>query len=179
MAMKPVRGVVAVCTAIAFFASALLAQPPAPKPGPEHERLKKLEGTWEATVKSGAGESKGIMTYKLDLGGLWMVSDFKGEFAGQKFQGKGFDGYDPAKKKYVSVWVDSMSVTPMLGEGTFDKEGKVLTQLGEGPGMDGKMTKYKSVTEFKDADTMVFTMSSPGPDGKDQVMLMINYKRKK
>src|SRR5262249_34972479 len=125
------------------------------------------------------GESKGTMIYKMDLGGLWMVSDFKGEFGGQKFQGKGFDGYDPMKKKYVSVWVDSMSIAPMLGEGTFDKEGKVLTQFMEGPGMDGKMTKFKSVTEIQDPDTMVFTMSGPGPQGKDQTMLTITYKRRK
>jgi hypothetical protein len=166
--MKTVRVVVVVS-----------AQPPAPKPGPEHERLKKLEGTWEATVRSEGGESKGTMTYKMEFGGLWLVSDFKGDFGGQKFQGKGFDGYDPIKKKYVAVWVDSMSVTPMLGEGTFDKEGKVLTHFGEAPGMDGKMAKYKSVTEIKDPDNMIFSMSMQDKQGKDQPMLTIMYKRKK
>src|SRR5262249_1249321 len=115
IAMKPVRVVVMVCAVIALVVPAVRAQPPGmPKPGPEHERLKKLEGTWDATVKTEQGESKGTMIYKMDLGGLWMVSDFKGEFGGQKFQGKGFDGYDPMKKKYVSVWVDSMSIAPML-----------------------------------------------------------------
>jgi Protein of unknown function (DUF1579) len=178
--MKPVRVVVMVCAVIALVVPAVRAQPPGmPKPGPEHERLKKLEGTWDATVKTEQGESKGTMIYKMDLGGLWLVSDFKGEFGGQKFMGKGFDGYDPIKKKYVGVWVDSMSVAPMSGEGTFDKEGKVLTQIMEGPGMDGKMTKFKSVIEIKDPDTMVFTMSSADPQGKDQSMLTITYKRKK
>ena len=50
---------------------------------------------------------------------------------------------------------------------------------GEAMTMDGKMTKFKSVTEIKDPDTMVFTMSSPGRDGKEQTMLTISYKRKK
>ncbi len=177
--MKTVRVVVVICAVFAFFMPAVSAQPPAPKPGPEHERLKQLEGTWEATVRSEGGESKGTMTYKMDLGGLWLVSDFKGEFAGQNFQGKGFDGYDPIKKKYVGVWVDSMTATPLLGEGTFDKEGKVLTHFGEAPGMDGKMSKYKSIIEIKDHDTMMFTMSSPDKEGKDQPMLTIMYKRKK
>ena len=42
-----------------------------PKPGPEHEMLKKLEGVWEATVKSSfepgkpPTESKGTATYKI------------------------------------------------------------------------------------------------------------------
>jgi hypothetical protein len=148
------------------------------KPGPEHDALKRLEGTWEATIKAGGEESKATATYKMEMGGLWLVSTFKGSFGGMPFEGKGLDSYDAAKKKYVSVWVDSMMTTPMISEGTFDKEGKVLTMMGEGPGMDGKPTKLKMVSEFKDKDTMVFTMSAPAKDGKDEVVMTINYKRK-
>ena len=35
------------------------------------------------------------------------------EFGGQKFQGHGMDCYDPVKKKYVGIWVDSWSTAPM------------------------------------------------------------------
>jgi hypothetical protein len=119
------------------------------------------------------------MKYKMDLGGLWLVSEFEGEFGGLKFKGRGLDTYDAAKKKYVSVWADSMSTTPMMMEGTYDEKAKTLTLAGEGPGMDGPKTKYKSVLETKDDDTMLFTMSSPGKNGKDEVMINITYKRKK
>src|SRR5262249_39973388 len=159
--------------------SSALAQPPSPKPGPELEHLKKMEGTWEATVKSGGPESKGTMTYKMDLGGLWLVSDYQGEFAGQKFQGRGMDSYDPNKKKYVGVWVDSMSTSPMITEGIYDPAKKTLTMTGEGPGQDGKPMKMKMVTEIKDDNNMVFTMYGPGPDGKEGAMMTITYKRKK
>jgi hypothetical protein len=147
-----------------------------PKPGPEHEVLKKMEGTWDATMKGGGTESKSTMVYKMDLGGLWLSSTLDGEAGGQKFQGRGFDGYDPMKKKYVGVWVDSMSNSPMTMEGTFDKEKKTLTMGGEGPGIDGKPTKYKSVTEFKDDDNMVMSMWMG--DGKDP-MFVVTFKRKK
>ena len=150
-----------------------------PQPGPEHQKLKELEGTWDAVVKAGPEESKGTVTFKMDLGGLWLVSDFKGEFGGQKFQGRGLDSYDPIKKKYVSVWVDSMSTAPMVSEGTFDKDGKVMTMTGEGPGQDGKPTKFKMVTEHKDKDSFDWTMYGPGPDGKEGQMLSITYKRRK
>ena len=73
----------------------------APTPGPEHEHLKKLEGTWNAKIKMGDTESPATATYKMECGGLWLTSDFCGEFDGQKFQGRGVDGYDPEKKKYV------------------------------------------------------------------------------
>jgi len=154
------------------------AQEP-PQPGAEHKKLKELEGTWDAVVKMGEGESKATMVYKMDLGGLWLVGDFTSDFAGQKFTGKGLDSYDPIKKKYVSVWFDSISTSPMVMEGTFDKDGKVLTMTGEGPGQDGKPTNFRTTTEHKDKDTMFWTMYGSGPDGKDVPMLSITYKRRK
>jgi len=129
-----------------------------PKPGPEHEMLKKMEGTWDAKMTGMGMESKGTMVYKMELGGLFLTSTFEGDFGGQKFTGKGFDGYDSMKKKFVGVWVDSMSFSPMMMEGTYDKDKKQLTMTGEGPGLDGKPTKHKMVTEFKDADTMIMNM---------------------
>jgi hypothetical protein len=46
------------CVAILFTSySAVLAQEPA-KPGPEHDMLKKWEGTWDATMKMAGAESK-------------------------------------------------------------------------------------------------------------------------
>lgn len=155
-----------------------LAQEP-PKPGPEHDKLKQLEGSWDAVVKMGTEESKGKMTYKMEAGGLWLLSEYEGEFAGQKFTGRGFESYDPTKKKYVSVWIDSWSTSPLISEGTFDKDGKVQTMNGEGPGPDGKPMKYKMTTEHKDKDTLVWSMFTPGPDGKDAPMLSITYKRRK
>jgi hypothetical protein len=143
------------------------------KPGPEHEGLKELEGTWEATVKAGDMESKGTMIYKMDVGGLWLLSDFEGEFGDTKFKGHGVDGYDPGKKKYVGIWVDSMTPAPLISEGTYDKETKTSTMTGKLRGQDVKM-----VTTMKDKDNMTFTMYEV-KDGKDEKMLTIVYKRKK
>ena len=151
----------------------------APTPGPEHEALKKLEGTWNAKLKMGDNESAGTMTYKMECGGLWLTSDFRGEFDGQKFQGRGVDGYDPEKKKYVSVWVDSMSTRPMLLEGTYDKEKKTMTMTGEAPGPDGKLAKHKMVTQMPDDDHQTFTMYIIDPEGKENKAMTIEYTRKK
>ncbi len=176
--MRMVRRLITVCAVAIWLAPYARAQEP-PKPGPEHERLKQAEGTWEATIKTEEGESKGTMTYKMDLGGLWLVSQFEGDFGGQKFQGHGLDTYDAKKKKYVSVWVDSNSTTPMIMEGTYDNQAKALTMTGEGPGPEGKPVMFKSVLEHKDPDTMVLNMSTAEKGGKDQPMMTITYKRKK
>jgi len=147
-----------------------------PKPGPEHEHLKKLEGNWDTTFKMMGTESKGKATYKMGVGGLWLLSTYEGDIGGMKFQGRGMDSYDPAKKKYVSVWVDSMSTSPMFMEGTLDKAKKTLTMSGEGPGEDGKPTKYRSVSEMPDDNTINFSMYMGG--GKEPAFVIV-YKRKK
>src|SRR5262249_8594363 len=134
---------VTACVALLILLPSARAQE-LPRPGKEHDHLKKLVGTWDAETDFG----KGTMTYKMGLGGLWLVGDFEGEFGGMKFQGKGLDTYDSATKKYRSVWVDSFSTAPRIMEGNLDKDDKVMTLTGEGPGQEGK-TKYKSITEIK------------------------------
>jgi hypothetical protein len=171
--MKTVRIWCVAAVAAVILAPSARAQE-FPKPGPEHEVLKKLEGTWEATMKVMGMESKGTMVWKMDLGGLWLTSNFEGDFGGMKFQGKGFDSYDANKKKYVSVWLDSMSTAPMTLEGTYDKETKTLTMAGEGPGLDGKPTKYKMTSMLKDDDNVVAKMTMG-----DAEAFEIVYKRKK
>ena len=154
------------------FAAVVVAQPPEVKPGPEHEILKSHVGTWTCKIKMGGEESEGRSTYRMECGGLWLVSDFKGKFGGQDFQGKGLDTYDAASKKYKGVWVDSMSTKPMILEGTYDAASKTLTQTGMGPGPEGKDVEHKMVTKFIDKDNIHFSMSMGG-----QEMMTIEYKR--
>ncbi len=172
--MKATRWFCAVVLAT-LAAPVVQAQEP-PKPGPEFDVLTKMVGNWDLTMKIAGAESKGTVTYKMELGGLWLTSSLESELFGTKFSGKGLDTYDAGKKKYVSVWVDSMTTTPMMMEGTYDKAKKTLTLAGDGPGMDGKPTKYKSVSEMPDNDTINFNMYMG--DGKDPAFTII-YKRKK
>ena len=146
----------------------------APKPGPEHDHLKRMVGTWDTVMTAGGQESKGTATFKMEVGGHWLVSTFEGELFGQKFHGKGLDSYNAVKKNYVSVWVDSMSGYPTVMEGTLDQAKKSLTMTGEeGPGTDGKSGKYKSVTTMPDGDTMHFKMF---PGDAKQPAFTVTYK---
>ena len=144
-----------VATAVALSASSLSAQPEPPKPGPEMDVLKKQEGSWDATIKMTGmeKESKGTMTCKAECLGLWLGSSFEADFGGIAFQGRGLDSYDPRTKKYVGVWVDSWTTSPMHTEGSYDKDKSELTMIGEGVGVDGKMHKHKMVTKFVDKDS--------------------------
>lgn len=169
--MRTFALVAAVLVAVPAFAQEM------PKPGKEHEFLKKLEGTWDATMNMGGQESKGTTTYKMDLGGFWLTSTLEAEMFGQKFTGKGTEGYCPIQKKYVSIWTDNMSPSPVLMTGEYDAAKKTMTMTGEGPDMmSGKMAKYKSVTEMPDDDTMKMSMYQG--DTKEP-SFTVTYKRKK
>jgi hypothetical protein len=154
---------------------ALVAQPPA-KPGPEMDYLKKYVGTWDVTMKFSGAETKGTMTYKFELGGMWLASTLEAELFGMKYMGKGMDSYDANKKKYVSTWFDNMSGYVTVMEGNFDAAMKMLTLTGEGPGSGGKMAKMKSTTTMPNDDTIEFVMYEG--DAKEP-MFTITYKRKK
>jgi hypothetical protein len=41
------------------------------------------------------------------------------------------------------------------------------------------MAKIKSVVEYKDAGSRIFTMYMPGPDGKELPGMRITYKKRK
>jgi hypothetical protein len=98
------------------------------------------------------------------------------DLGGMKFKCKGMDSYDATRKKYVSVWFDNMSASPMKMEGTYDKAKKTMTLTGDGPGADGKPAKWKSVTEMTDDDTMTSSMYA---GDAEEPMCTIVYKRKK
>lgn len=160
----------------AVFTAPVLAQPEPPKPGPEHEMLKKREGTWNTLMKASGAEFKGTCTYKMEVGGLWLVGGLETDLGGQKFFGKSIETYDAASKKFVSVWVDSMGTRPMNMEGTYDAKTKTLTAIADAPGPDGKPAKWKSVSTMANDDTIEMSMFVG--DGKEP-MFTVTYKRKK
>lgn len=162
-----------------FAATTALRQMPMPKPGPEHDVLKHMAGMWDADVQYGQfPASKGAMDAKLELGGLWIVSNYTGEMGpGMPFTGHQVFGWDSQKKKYVGCWVDSGSTHMSLTEGTYDAASKTMTMTGEGPDMSGKMATMTTLIKVQDADHHTFTMHMGGPETAP--MMTIKYTRKK
>jgi hypothetical protein len=175
------------CVGAWGLGAAVRAQEPA-KPTDEHKILAADVGTWDASIKSYmAGPnseptmSKGTEVNEMLEGGLWLLSKFDGEFGGAKFHGRGQFGYDPAKKKYVATWVDSMSASISLMDGTYDAKTKTMTYVTDGVTPDGK-TKYtqKMVTTAKDDHTRVFTLSMKMEGAPEDTKTMeVTYTRRK
>jgi Protein of unknown function (DUF1579) len=156
-----------------FSASQSIAQEPI-KPGKEHAFLKEAVGEWDVTFD---GNMKGTSSYKMVHNDLWLESKVAMDMPQGKFTGQGLDSYDPVKKKYVAIWVDSMSASPIVMEGDMDAATKTLTLTGKGPDPTGKLVEYKMSTEYKDKDNHIFKMWMG--DLKGDPMMTAVYKRKK
>ena len=176
--------VFSLCLAVPAASTFAQDMPPMPKPGPEHQLFKEDEGTWDAKVEVFPGPgaapmvSKGVEVNTIGCGGLCLITDFKGEMMpGQQFHGHGTATYDPKKKKYVGSWTDSMSQGIAISEATYDASTKRVTGAMEGPDASGKIVRSRTVSEYK-GTTRVFTIHSPGPDGKEAETMRITYTRR-
>ena len=155
-------------------------------PGEGHKKLDFLTGSWTAKVSSWMqpGQpptvSEGKSEHAWVLGGRFLEQRFEGTFMNMPFSGIGYTGYDNYKKKYVSVWMDSMGTAMLHTQGTFDAAGKVMTSSGS---MDdfttGKVVNIREKMTTVNKDDVLFEMYGPAPDGKEYKMMEIRYLRKK
>lgn len=91
--------------------------------GENHGQLQKKVGAWTVETKAWMGPgppqvSSGTAEYRSTMGGRFVIEEFAGTVAGKPFLGHGIEGYDNVKKRFVSVWIDSMSTAIRTGEGT-------------------------------------------------------------
>jgi hypothetical protein len=155
------------------------------KPTEHHKLLKKGVGTWDATVRiwpmPGANplESKGVEKNHLLKGGLWLITRFEGEAVGTPFIGMGQTGYDPAEKKYVGNWVDTMTPHMMTTKSDYDENTKTLTGISETRDpITGEKYSAKTISRYPDDDTRFLEMHRTGDDGKEWKVMEISYKRR-
>jgi hypothetical protein len=159
-------------------------------PGEAHKRLDPLVGKWQYSVRwwmgpdAAAQTSKGLCENRWLLGGRYlhqMVVGTPSDPDQPALQGFGVLGYDNLRKQYFGMWIDNMGTGIMLGYGTADPTGKVITMNGEAsdPTTGETNRKWRSVTRIESDDQHVYEMYGPGPDGKEYKQLEITYTRMK
>ena len=160
--------------------------PVMPKPSSEHMWLEKFAGEWTTNMKATMGpdqpemECRGTLNSR-SLGGFWVLNEMVGDMAGEPMKSIQTIGYDEAKKKYVGTWVDSMTSFMWKYEGSVDKSGKTLTLDADGPNfmVQGTMTKFQDIYEFKSADEIIMTSRMLGNDGNWVTFMSGTAKRDK
>jgi hypothetical protein len=162
------------------LAAAALAQGP-PVPGPEHEVLKRDVGVWDSVMEMSLPglpptTMTGVETNTL-VAGRWLVSEYRGEVMGQVFEGRGLTGWDPSRKAYVGVWVDSMGTSINQSESTFDAATRTLTGWMEMADPSGSKSRAKTQETWPGADTRLVMVFPPG-GGTEPIMRITSTRRK-
>ena len=156
-------------------------------PGPQHEQLKKLSGTFAAKVTMKMApdapdmSSKGELKSEMILNGRVQSSTYAGDMMGQPFKGLCFVGFDNQKQKWWTLWMDDMSTMAMYTEGTGSADHKTVTYTGEMPcpANGGKMTPFRQVVTIKSDDSYTVEMFSQDDKGKEFRGMLLEYTRVK
>jgi hypothetical protein len=149
------------------------------RPVEQHKTLAATAGDWdcESTCwfegpEGPATKSKGSFSAKSVLNGLYIHHEHRGEMMGKQFEGIGLTGYSKEKQKYVAVWCDNFTSTPMVMWGTADASGKVITFEGEKMSMMGMTYTPRWIERHDDADHSTFEMWSKYEGAPDYVKEM-------
>ncbi len=107
-----------------------------PKPAAEMSQIAFFEGSWtcqgkmHASPLGPAGEMKGAVEVKRDLGGFWQSGVVKGTMANMPpLEGRFHVTYDPGAKRFVMLWVDNMGGWAQTTSNGF--KGDTLTYEGD------------------------------------------------
>src|SRR5438445_13241524 len=79
-----------------------------------HKLFAGLAGSWTTKTKEWMEpdkppmESTGSAEMKMLLDGRFLQQDFAGDMMGQPYSGVGISAYDNLRKRYVTMWIDSM-----------------------------------------------------------------------
>jgi hypothetical protein len=153
-------------------------------PGAPHKLFASLEGSWTTRTKSWMEPDKppvdmtGTCEQKILLGGRYLQQVYTGDMMGEPFTGINILGYDNHTRKYVSTWIDTMSTGIYYFEGTASGDGKTITQEStyDDP-VRGPMV-WRSVTRFKDDNTLEYEMFMIPKGGKEEKVMEMTITRK-
>lgn len=187
MKLKPIS-IAAVGGALLVLTGALSPTPASPQEPvseqhatePMSERLKAHVGTWDCrmSVWSGPGEplvAKG--TEVVRSLGTHVLADYTSVAPEMPFLGHGVTSWDPTRKVFVTVWVDSIGTAPAILEGTYDKGSNTITFRGE-TDMMGQRMKVRQLVAAQDEDHRTFDMFVTPPGGKEMQAMRVEYTRR-
>jgi hypothetical protein len=117
---------------------------------------------------------------KMILGGRFLMEEVKGDFNGMPYEGMEIEGYDNAKKEHFVFWIDNMGTMMLLGTGSADSTGKVITYQSayDDPATGEKNKKMKQVVRIISDDELGYEMYDLQPGAEIKTMEM-TYKRVK
>jgi hypothetical protein len=109
----------------------------AAEPGPGHQALNALVGSWKAEVKcwmepgQAPEVSQATAVANWTLNGHFLEEKFRGKMMGKPFIGRSLIGFDNTKQTYNSVWISDMQTSMFTSEGKGESGNKVIKLEGK------------------------------------------------
>ena len=164
-------------------AEMMAAYEAAAAPGPAHEKLAAMAGsytltaTWWEDPNAPPQHSTSEVKRKMIMGGRYLVEEVGGEMYGQPFSGMGITGYDNTAEKYVTTWLDNMSTGLFIMTGNYDEAGN-LVWWGKYTDPVSKATmKMKGVTVVVSDTEERYEMYIVNEDGSEWKTAEMTYQR--
>ena len=153
-------------------------------PGEMHKVLAGAVGEWKTDITTwmDPGQppttAEGTAVCEAILDGRYFQFKHESTMMGMPFSGIETFGYDNARKKFFTSWIDNMGTGIMNLEGTYDEAAKTITYNGTSTDFQGKEIKVREVLKIIDNDNSVVEMY--GDQGKGEVKMMeVKSTRKK
>lgn len=150
-----VKALTLVAAAVLTLGSVAQAQE-MPKPSPEMAKLDFFEGNWscegtiEQTPMSPAGKITSTVEIKDDLGNFWQTGTIRATMANMPpFEGRFYTTYDPAGKRFIMFWGDSMGSWAQTASPGWEGDKMVFQGDSNMPGQK-PMTSRDTFTRGKD-----------------------------
>jgi hypothetical protein len=156
-------------------------------PGEMQKHLHKSVGTWEGKSQMwmfpGSEPMNSNCTAVISdmMDGRFVKVDWSGDMPGMgPFKGFGINGYDNSSKKFVSMWVDSMSTGIMNGTGDLSADGKTMNwNFNYTCPVTKKPAVMRQVETATGENTKTLEMFGHEPkSGKEYKMMSIELTRK-
>lgn len=141
------------------------------QPGPEHNILEQLAGTWNVSMSYWMAPAQPAVsadfqqTSKMILGGRFLQTNTDSDFMGHKFASIGLMGFDRRHNVFTTYGCDTWGTYCVSASGPM--EGNVITMYGEDDDpVLGHTQKYNMICTIIDKDTfkweIIFIDMHPG-----------------
>ena len=153
-------------------------------PGAPHAALASAVGEYDLAIRNWdapgapATEETGTATRSMILDGRVLVEQVQASMHGMPFNGHGMVGYDNVTGKWWQTWNDSMSTGVMVSGGDCDDAGNCTFHGSWNDPVTRQPVSARFTTRWTDANTEVFEMHGPGPDGAEYKMMEMTYTRR-
>ncbi len=152
-------------------------------PGEMHQMMGQIVGEWNTSItmwmdpSAEPTKSTGTSVFKAILDGRYFQGEHHATFMNMPMTGYEISGYDNAKKKFFSTWIDNFGTGILYLEGTYDPETKTVTYTGKSTDPMGVESNVKETIKYVDKDNVYIEMFMIN-EGNEFKTMELNFTRK-